>query len=307
MEKTMETVTIYQKFGKAILEEIAVDRLHSGTYQPRDTFSEEALEQLSKTIKQLGILEPLIVRRSTKIDGHFEIVAGERRWRAAIRAGLEFVPCLITHYSDEQAAQVALIENTCREALDPISEALAMQRLVASFNYSHEELGVILGISRVQVTHTLRLLKLDARIQHWMKQGTLSQGHGKTLAGLPLDKQYWFAYEAAKKDWSVHTLEDAIKIANNKKDTAKTNKTTSKTANLEQGITEAFGHHIKISLNKNDSGYFRIPFHNMDEMRAILEKFGYHSGQETIAKDCDETLASPLHARDRSEALCEDA
>lgn len=124
----METITIYKKFGKAILEEIAIDRLHSGTYQPRDSFSEEALERLSKTIDQLGVLEPLIVRQSTKTDGNFEIVAGERRWRAARLVGLSVVPCLLTNYSDEQAAQVALIENTCREAEE-------MEEILGKFGY----------------------------------------------------------------------------------------------------------------------------------------------------------------------------
>jgi len=304
----METITIYKKFSKAILEEVSIDKLHSGTYQPRDLFSEEALERLSKTIDHLGVLEPIIVRQSTKIAGHFEIVAGERRWRAAKLAGLTVIPCLLTNYSDEQAAQVALIENTCREALDPISEALAMQRLIANFNYSHEELGAILGISRVQVTHTLRLLKLDARIQHWIKQGGLSEGHGKTLADLPLEKQYWFAYEAAKKEWSVRTLEEAIKTADSKKPSASVaNKSVIQTSALEKSVAECFGHPIKIIFNKNETGYFRIPFHGNEEMKAILEKFGYDRVQDTITKECDETLAHPLDVGDWSKAVCEDA
>ncbi|HVC48963.1 MAG TPA: ParB/RepB/Spo0J family partition protein [Burkholderiales bacterium] len=195
----METITIHAMFGKAVLKEIAIDRLHSGTYRPRDTCSQEALESLSKTIAQLGVLEPLIVRLSPKNPDHFEIVAGERRWRAAKLAGLTVVPCLLANYSNEQAAQIALIENTAREALNPIAEAKAMQCLANEFGYTHDEIGVLLGMSRSNVTNLLRLLKLDARIQHWMKQGHLSEGHGKILAGLPLDKQYWYAYYAIKK------------------------------------------------------------------------------------------------------------
>ena len=108
-----------------------------------------------------------------------EIVAGERRFRAAKLAGLTVVPCLLSNYSNEQAAQIALIENTCREALNPIAEALAMKRLVSEFRYTHDEIGMLLGVGRSQVTNLLRLLSLDARIQHWMKQGHLSEGHGK--------------------------------------------------------------------------------------------------------------------------------
>src|SRR5580698_1235119 len=129
----METITIHAAFGKAVLKEIAIDQLHSGTYQPRDTFSQEALDSLSKTIAQLGVLEPLIVRLSPKNPDHFEIVAGERRWRAAKLAGLQTVPCLLSNYTNEQTAQIALIENTCREALNPIAEAQAMQRLANEF------------------------------------------------------------------------------------------------------------------------------------------------------------------------------
>ena len=129
----METITVHALFGKAILKDIAIDKLHSGTYQPRDTFSEESLASLATTIEQLGILEPLIVRLSSKHAGQYEIVAGERRYRAAKLAGLTVVPCLLSNYTNEQAAQIALIENTCREALNPIAEALAMRRLAAEF------------------------------------------------------------------------------------------------------------------------------------------------------------------------------
>ncbi len=213
----MTTITIHAAFGKVLLQEIAIDRLHSGTYQPRQEFSQETIEQLATTIAQLGVLEPLIVRSSVGKEGFYEIVAGERRWRAAKLAGLDVVPCLLANYSNEQAAQIALIENTCREALDPISEALALQRLVSEFGYTHEEIAALLGKSRAEVTNLLRLLRLDARIQHWMKQGGLSEGHGKVLAGLALEKQYWFAYEAIKKDWSISALDGAIKASELKK------------------------------------------------------------------------------------------
>ena len=142
----METITVHAMFSKGVLKEIPIEMLHSGTYQPRDEFSEEALVTLTKTIAQLGILEPLIVRLSQKFEEKFEIVAGERRWRAAKRAGLTVVPCLISNYTNEQAAQIALIENTCREALNPIAEALAMHRLAEEFRYTHDEISLLLGV-----------------------------------------------------------------------------------------------------------------------------------------------------------------
>ena len=178
---------------------------------------------------------------SSKIPDRFEIIAGERRWRAAKLAGLTEVPCLVSNYSDEQAAQVALIENTAREALNPIAEALAIQRLTIEFRYTHEEVATLLGMSRVHVTNLLRLLNLDARIQHWMKQGHLSVGHGKLLAGQLLDKQYWYAYEAIKKCWSAHVLEQAVKALDDGKNGVGKNKSTASNSLFETQISEQFG------------------------------------------------------------------
>jgi len=265
------TITIHATFGKPILKEIAIDHLHSGIYQPRESFSFDTIASLSKTIEQLGVLEPLIVRPSSKHPGHYEIVAGERRWRAAKQAGLTAVPCLLASYSNEQAAQIALIENTCREALDPIAEALAMQRLATEFQYTHEEVALLLGMNRVNVTQQLRLLKLDYRIQHWLKLGDISVGHGKVLAGLPLEEQYNFAYDAIKKGWTVRTLEEAITAAENHNTPLKRQrKMTTPLSPLEQQLAEQFGHPVKLTLNKNESGYFRIPFHDSEHMQKIL-------------------------------------
>src|SRR3990167_6130952 len=158
----------------------------------RDIFAQETLESLSKTIEQLGVLEPLIVRASLENTNQYEIIAGERRFRAAKLAGLSFVPCLLSNYSNEQSAQIALIENTHREALNLIAEALAMKRLAEEFRYTHDEIGVLLGVSRAQVTNYLRLLTLEARVQHWIKQGALSAAHGKILAGVKYEDQYTF-------------------------------------------------------------------------------------------------------------------
>jgi len=270
-----ETITVHALFSKAVLQDIAVDRLHSSAYQPREIFSEEGLASLSATIGQLGVLEPLIVRLSTQKSGQYEIVAGERRFRAAKLAGLTVVPCLFSNYTNEQAAQIALIENTCREELNPIAEAIAIKRLATEFSYTHEEIGVLLGVSRSQISNLLRLLNLDERIQHWMKQGHLSEGHGKLLASLPRDKQYWFAYEAIKKEWSVGTLDDAIKaLSEKKRESSNTRKTSALVSPIEKQLTEQLGFPMKLTINKNEAGSFRIPFHSRDQMQTILEKLG---------------------------------
>lgn len=271
----METISVHAMFSKGLLKETPIDKLHSGTYQPRHDFSEEALESLSKTIAQLGILEPLLVRASQSYADKFEIVAGERRWRAAQRAGLTVVPCLISNYTNEQSAQIALIENKCREALNPIEEALAMQRLTDEFRYTHDEVGMLLGMSRSHVSNLLRLLRMDGQVQHWLKQGALSEGHGKLLAGVPYDNQYYYAYHAIKKEWSVRTLDEAIKMGVDKKSTInKSKKTVKPTSLLESQLTEQLGFSMKVTINRNDAGYFRIPFHDLAQMQMILDKLG---------------------------------
>jgi len=273
-----ETITVHALFGKVVLQDIAVDRLHSSAYQPRENFSDERLASLSATIKQLGVLEPLIVRLSTQKQAQYEIVAGERRFRAAKLAGLTVVPCLLSNYTNEQAAQIALIENTCREELNPIAEALAIKRLATEFCYTHEEIGILLGVSRSQISNLLRLLNLDERIQHWMKQGYLSEGHGKLLASLPPEKQYWFAYEAIKKEWSVGTLDDAIKTLDHKKrKISNIRKTSELMSPIEKQLTVQLGFSMKLTINKNEAGFFRIPFHSRDQMQTILDRLGCHA------------------------------
>ena len=191
----------------------------------------------------------------------------------------------MANYSNEQAAQIALIENTAREALNPISEALAMQRLVTEFRYTHDEVAFLLGVDRTKVTNLLRLLRLDARIQHWMKQGHLSESHGKVLAGLALEKQYWFAYEAIKKEWSVSVLDQTIKASDSKKSGVnKVKPATVFTSFMEQRVTEQFGYPVKLTINKNETGYFNIPFHDRDHMQNILEKLGC-SSDDTLRHD----------------------
>jgi ParB family transcriptional regulator, chromosome partitioning protein len=279
--KKMETITVHAMFRKGVLKEIPIDLLHSGTYQPRHEFSEEALVSLSKTIEQLGILEPLIVRASQKYADKLEIIAGERRFRAAQRVGLTVVPCLIANYTNEQAAQIALIENTCREALNPIEEARAMQRLTDEFRYTHDEVSVLLGVSRSHVSNLLRLLRMDGRVQHWLRQGNLSEAHGKLLAGIPYEKQYEYAYHTIKKEWSVRALDEAIKAEEDKKLAAsRARKSSQPISSLEKKLTEQFGFPMKVTINKNETGYFRIPFHDQAHMQIILDKLGLKASEE---------------------------
>lgn len=186
------------------------------------------------------------------------------------------MPCLIGHYSDEQAAQIALIENTSREALNPVAEAQAMQQLVKQFGYTHDELGAILGMTRSKVTHQLRLLKLDARLQAWLEAGALSEGHGKVLASVPIDQQYRLAYHSIQKDWSVRALEKAIHDRKAPKPSPPSARIGSpEMAGLARQLSDQLGYPVKLTLNKRQAGYVRIDFADLEHLQGILDKLGY--------------------------------
>lgn len=273
----METITAHAMFRKGFLKDIPIEMLHSGTYQPRTEFSEEALASLTKTIEQLGVLEPLIVRASKQHPNKFEIIAGERRFRAAKRAGFLEVPCLISNYTNEQAAQIALIENTCRDELDPVSEARALERLTDDFHYTHDEIASLLSVSRSYVSNMLRILCMDRQVQGWIAKGTLSKGHAKVLAGVRYEDQYKYAYDTLRKEWSVRLLDEAIKADKDQK--AKTQKGMPPLSPVNKQLTAHFGMPAKVTINKNQSGHFRIPFQDASQMQIILDKLGI---KETI-------------------------
>jgi len=177
---------------RATLQQVAIDLLVRGRYQPRQHFDPEKLQELADSIKSTGgLLQPIVARPLP--NGQYEIVAGERRWRAAQLAGLLDVSCLVCPYTDEQALQAAIVENISRADLNPIEEAKAYQRLIDEFQYLHEEVAASIGKSRTVITNSLRLLKLDPRVQTLLIEEKLSEGHGKILAGLDSHLQYELA------------------------------------------------------------------------------------------------------------------
>jgi ParB family chromosome partitioning protein len=259
--------------SKVILKDISIVYLKRGVYQPRKNFPEDSLESLAETIKRDGILEPLLVRPFN--NQYYEIIAGERCWRAAQRARLQVVPCLIKNYSDEEAARISLIENTNRENLDPISEALAICRIIEEFGYTHEETAAVLGRPRSVITNMLRLLKLDTRIQEHLRNGDLSEAHCKILAGLPIEKQYMFALEVLNKSWTTRSLEIAIR-KNNRGNKATVNKDIN-IAKIEQHLSDKLGHPVTFRFKRDKSGSITISFQNYISLDAVLEKLGYDS------------------------------
>ncbi len=257
--------------NKAQLIQLNIDQLCPGRFQPRRDFDPVAIAELADSIRSSGLIQPIVVR---KLNQHqYEIIAGERRWRAAQQAGLESVPCLLNNYSDEQAAAVTTIENIQRKDLNPIEEAQSLQRLVQEFNYLHEEVAAVIGKSRSHVSNSLRLLRLDLRVQQLLIEGSLSEGHGKILAGLPVSEQIKIAERCLALGWSVRQLEQLTKKMQTQ--AAITPGHGANIQRLERVTGDRLGTRVKIETEVNNrSGWLSIQFHDNDILAGILEKMG---------------------------------
>jgi ParB family chromosome partitioning protein len=255
------------------LQQIGIDLLVRGKYQPRQHFDPDKLKELADSIVSTGgLLQPIVVRPTTQ--NTYEIVAGERRWRAAQLAGLSDVSCLVCQYSDDQALQAAIVENISRADLNPIEEAQAYQRLIDEFQYLHEEVAASVGKSRTAITNSLRLLKLDTRVQQLLITGQLSEGHGKILAGLPAQQQFELADRANQKGWNVRKLEqEAKKLSQPVITTGKYS--DANIARLETALSEHLGNRAQIEYEERGGGFMRIRFNNIDELEGHFERIGF--------------------------------
>lgn len=229
--------------------ELPIEKLKANPYQPRESIDEKKIDELAESIKLHGMIQPIIVRESKE---GYEIVAGERRWRAAKKAGLERLPALIKDFTDEECATIALIENIMREDLNPLEEAHAFKRLIENFNLKQEELARKLGISRSVVTNTLRLLSLPPQIQDYLASGKLTKGHALALLSLESDKlQLEVANTIVKNSLSVRETEKIVSLLKNKK--KKSGKSSSKIREFreyEKILAESTGLNAKIKITK---------------------------------------------------------
>lgn len=255
----------------SILKNIPIENLSRGLYQPRREFDPVALAELADSIKSSGLIQPIVVRPKT--ENTYEIIAGERRWRAAQIARLKTVSCLVKAYTNEQAAAVAVIENLQRKDLNPIEESHSLQRLADDFDYTHEEIAAIVGKSRAVVSNMLRLLHLDERIQEWLRKDLLSGGHGKTLAGLSRAEQFDYAKVCIAHNWSVRKLEDEIK--KQRQQAYQKVKTVDKNiAYLERVATEHTGVPVKLDIENNQQGWIKFQYFDYDTLTGLLERLG---------------------------------
>ena len=261
---------------KASLQSLSIDQLIRGKYQPRQHFAQDKLQELADSIQTTGgLIQPIVVRPIAA--GQYEIVAGERRWRAAQMAGLQEINCLICDYDDEQALQAAIIENISRTDLNPIEEASAYQRLIDDFGYLHEEVAASVGRSRTAITNALRLLKLDAKVQEFIIAGSLSEGHGKILGILPLPEQRTLAEDAVSKNWNVRKLESAVKKLQQNSSAENNAYSDVNIQRLEHSLSDHLGNRVQIDCEQRGGGFLRIRFNNIDELEGHFMRIGFKS------------------------------
>jgi ParB family chromosome partitioning protein len=254
------------------LTEIDIDRIQRGKYQPRQVFDQEALQELADSIGVQGIVQPIVVRPE---GSHFELVAGERRWRAAQLAGLQKVPAVIRELDSKAAAAIGLIENIQREDLNPLEQAQAFLRLIEEFDLTHQQVADSVGRSRAAVSNLLRLLDLAEPVKQQVNQGLLDMGHARALLALIRHDQIEIAKLVVNRGLSVRETEILVKktLATDKKVKTRPSAADPDIKRLENKISEKLGAGVKIKPGKKGSGQLVISFHSPAELEGILEHF----------------------------------
>ena len=253
--------------------QLAVSELIPNKFQPRKNFDESNLKDLTDSIKERGILQPIIVRKSNDRNAKFEIIAGERRWLAAQKAGLHNVPVVITEADDLKSLEFAIVENVQRHDLNSLEEAQGYRRLIEEFNYDQEKVSKFIGKSRSHITNCLRLLTLPNEVINLIEAKKLTAGHAKILVGL--DNAIFVANKIIEKKLSVRQSENFVKIFKNKKQ--KTN--LSKDANiqdLESSLSEKVGLNVIIKNNKRNKGTITFSYKEIDQLNKIIEIIKSH-------------------------------
>ena len=250
------------------LKHIPVDLIQRGKYQPRVEMDEVALEELALSIKAQGVMQPIVIRSIA--PQKYEIIAGERRWRAAQMAGLDSIPAVIKSVSDEAAIAMSLIENIQRENLNPIEEALALRRLQDEFQLTQQEVANAVGRSRTTVTNLIRLVGLHIDVQKMLQSGKLEMGHARALLTLPDSKQVEFARVVAQKGLSVRQTEALVRKVNLDDEPKLGRNTDPNIKKLEESLGEKLGAKVLVQHNSKGKGRLIITYNSLDELDGIL-------------------------------------
>ena len=272
LEKT-EIHTQEKEKGKEYQMKLSLIEPNSG--QPRKDFNSELIQELADSIKKYGVLQPLLVQKK---DEHYEIIAGERRWRAAKEAGLKEVPVVIREYTKQQSMEIALIENVQREDLNPIEEAMAYQQLMQEFELIQEEIAERVSKSRVTITNSMRLLKLDKRVQEMLIQGLITGGHARALLALEDgEQQYQISLKIVSEKLSVREVEKLVKaFGKPKKNTNEKEAEEEKDLSfifrdLEERMKQAMGTKVVINKRDRNKGKIEIEYYSKAELERIVE------------------------------------
>ena len=256
------------------LQKLEISLLKPGKYQPRSNMNQESLAELAESIKTQGIMQPILVR-AIGVD-NYEIIAGERRWRAAQLAGMAEVPAIIREVADDAALAISLIENIQREDLNPLEEAMGIQRLINEFGMTHQSAADALGSSRSAVSNLLRLLNLTESVQDLMMQGKIEMGHGRALLALEPAKQIQIANRIVLNRLSVRETEKIIQQQTKpvkQAQKSKGGKTDRDILALQESVSERIGTQVTIKSKKNGQGSIIIHYSNLDQLDDILNRF----------------------------------
>ncbi|MBA1186424.1 ParB/RepB/Spo0J family partition protein [Stutzerimonas nitrititolerans] len=251
------------------LQHLPLDLIQRGKYQPRRDIDPVTLEELAQSIKAQGVMQPIVVRPIG--GGRYEIIAGERRWRASQQAGLEKIPAMVRDIPDEAAIAMALIENIQREDLNPIEEAMALQRLQQEFQLTQQQVADAVGKSRVTVSNLLRLIALPDEIKTLLSHGDLEMGHARALLGLPLEQQVEGARHVVARELTVRQTEALVRQWLNDKQVAKAEpKGDPDIQRLEQRLAERLGSPVQIRHGQKGKGQLVIRYNSLDELQGVL-------------------------------------
>jgi len=252
---------------------LSIDLIERGSFQPRRDFDQDALQSLADSIKSQGLVQPILVR-SVANKNSYEIVAGERRWRAAQIAGLHDIPVIIKDVSDNEAMCLALIENIQREDLNPLEEAGALERLINEFEMTHDAVADAVGRSRPAVSNLLRLLELDDSVKKMLETGKLDMGHARALLSLSPDKQLESAAKIVKQGLSVRSTENLVKqlLDGNQHSRTKNDAKDSNITKLENDLSERIAAKVSITHQSSGKGKLQISYNSLDELEGILKR-----------------------------------
>ena len=246
---------------------LSLSEIIPNKFQPRKNFDEENLKDLSNSIKERGIIQPIIVRESNSDSSKYEIIAGERRWLAARKAGLHEIPVVVTEADDLKSLELAIVENVQRHDLNPLEEAQGYKRLIDEFSYDQEKVSKFIGKSRSYITNSLRLLNLPFEVLKFVEEKKLTSGHAKILVGL--DNALFVAEKIIEKNMSVRQAENFVKIFRGKKKSK--NIKDANIISLEQSIIDKIGLNVSIRNKKNNKGTLAIDYSDLNQLNKIIE------------------------------------